>query len=257
MTRCTVLRLKLLRPRLIGGMSLELSINGNTHEINQSTKNISRNLYLYDSKKSSVPKRYQLSSQNGVISAGRQRAHHVPRPTGRDSRAVFYDYLTCPMGPPVCVVSLSIEVNGEAVKDVHELYLRSTTCLHSGYEKEQTRNAGSTIVRCVGLRWAVANQDEADSVAARRRRCCLSVKFGTEDSLSRWDGVYGGGVGRVLTIFEKRMAMRAGVGCSVASEPVNARSHAMLESQELSSILEGSSRVTAFWAAFDFMCRAH
>ncbi|KAJ8875396.1 hypothetical protein PR048_023291 [Dryococelus australis] len=38
---------------------------------------------------------------------------------------------------------------------------------------EHTRKAGSTIVRCVAMRLAVAKQDEADSVAARRRRSHL------------------------------------------------------------------------------------
>ncbi|KAJ8896379.1 hypothetical protein PR048_001723 [Dryococelus australis] len=38
----------------------------------------------------------------------------------------------------------------------------------------------------------------------------LSVKFGTEDSLSRWEGVCGEGVERVLTISEERMMMRGG-----------------------------------------------
>ncbi|KAJ8894284.1 hypothetical protein PR048_006898 [Dryococelus australis] len=69
------------------------------------------------------------------------RTHHVPRPTGRDSRMVFHDYLTYRLQNR-SVVSLSIEVDGEAEKGVHKLHLRR----QHAYIVDTRDDSGSLIV---------------------------------------------------------------------------------------------------------------
>ncbi|KAJ8887871.1 hypothetical protein PR048_014089 [Dryococelus australis] len=80
--------------------------------------------------------------------------HHVPRPTGRDLRTVFDDYLTCQSAAT------------EALMEQIPLQLVGA--------------------ECVAMRWAVANQYEADSAAARRRRVRCNAVGGSQSGWSRF-----------------------------------------------------------------------